>query len=266
VNRAILWACLAASLCFSAVNSASAQTPLTIKMKDEYDSYETILITGNVGTVSKNSSALLIQIINPKGETYRYDLVDVAADGSYAYKLEIGGRLGIPGEYKAIVSYDQRKTETTFRFNTNVIVDEFWYSHPVIIDGDEHIFTYRPESPLTIHNVSANVENKLLAISVESFGDGFLSVRIPATLMNFSSCDAGSESGHMIIVDGLDMETETSATEHFREFKIPVTKSTEKIEIIGTSMVPEFGSWVLPLMALLIAVTAVMPRIHFGKQ
>lgn len=81
--------------------------------KSSYTIGETVTISGKATGIIPGRAAT-IQVYNPNGAAYRFDQVDVAADGSFTYSFVVGGSLGVPGTYSVTMSYNGASVQTTF--------------------------------------------------------------------------------------------------------------------------------------------------------
>ena len=115
------------------LGSAYAQTGFTVETDStEYSTGEEITVSGNVGQ-TPTGQPLLIQVFNPNGAAYRFDQVNVEADGSYSYTFVVGGTLGVSGEYDVRVTYGGVTRTATFDFTATDDVDG-WRTTTLLID------------------------------------------------------------------------------------------------------------------------------------
>jgi hypothetical protein len=87
---------------FAQSSSSSSSPSMTVLLdKDTYKVGDIITATGQAPT----KEPILIKVLNPKGDPYRIDQIQPNSDGSYSYKLKVGGRLAINGEFTVTVAY-----------------------------------------------------------------------------------------------------------------------------------------------------------------
>jgi hypothetical protein len=100
-------------------NASDANSTLLTVSTDKatYSQGETVIISGHTSNATQQ---ILLQVFNPKGAAYRFDLISgpsITADGHFKYLLKIGGKLGSSGIYKIILSESGQRAETAFSFN-----------------------------------------------------------------------------------------------------------------------------------------------------
>lgn len=97
---------------------SSFNATLTVSTdKNAYATGDTVIISGYS---AKTGQPALIQVFNPRGAAYRFDVIpasDIGSDGKYTYLLKIGGKLGEDGTYRVIITESDQRAETTFSFN-----------------------------------------------------------------------------------------------------------------------------------------------------
>ncbi len=121
-------------------------------------------------------------------------------------------------------------------------------------------------SSATVEDMRINTADTSLVILINSTGDGNLVIDLPRTLIDAKAGSADDQ--FIVLVDDTYSafhETKTSAD---RTLSIPFAGGSERIEIIGTQAVPEFGpatAAVLALSVLTIIVVSNRGRIGLGK-
>ena len=91
-----------------------------------------------------------------------------------------------------------------------------------------------------VKDMSLDTNATSLVISLQTTSDGNLTITLPRTVID---AKAGSNDDQFfVLVDGADTNFQESKTSTDRTLSIPFIDGTEKIEIIGTQVVPEFGS------------------------
>lgn len=239
------------------LGTAHAQTGLTVAA--ENTSENTVVISGNVGT-NATGQPLLLQVYNPNGAAYRIDQIpaaDIDADGSYSYELKVGGNLGINGEYDVRATYSGVTRETTFNF-TGGQAGGGWSTIMLVVDDQEYPIEYMIEGG-TLEELTGDFDTKTITavIGSEVTGNetGELNLRLPRNITDSTDEATGDDAPFVVFVDGEDM-TEDSTDDmgaDVRELAIPFFENSETVEIIGTSLVPEFGA----IAAIVLAVAIV---------
>jgi hypothetical protein len=224
--------------------NAFAQTSQLTVMTDSpnYETGDTVTISGDVGTVREDQQ-LLIQVWNPNGVLYRADPVQVSPDGSYSYEMKVGGRIGISGEYRVVVDYDQTRSETTFDFTSTESADA-----EVVIDGQSHTFRIRGGGglPSWFKGAHALPESNSLVIELDTFKEETLELELDNSLI------ATDEDCFVTHVDGEEVESQcTQIDADTTLLQVTIPPGASELAITGSFLAPEFG----PVLAIILAST-----------
>jgi len=127
-----------------------------------------------------------------------------------------------------------------------------------------------------ISSMTLNQDDILIEINIETNSDGNLSINLPRDSID-SKTNNGQDIDFIVLIyqNESDQPLETNYVKtaddgDFREINIPIKHGDKKIEIIGTHVVPEFGTIAMIVLAVaivsIIAVSAksrlsIMPRI-----
>ena len=77
---------------------------------------------------------------------------------------------------------------------------------------------------------------KSLIIEIETYGDGELRITFPKDVIDTD------EEGFFVLVDGVETAHDAVLNDENWSFVIPFSNRTQEIEIIGTYVIPEFGT------------------------
>lgn len=116
----------------------------------------------------------------------------------------------------------------------------------------------------TIKDITVDTQNLVLLISVETTGDGTLTITLPRDLIDAKIGDQDDQ--FFVLADGELIDFEESKTDTDRTLKIPFTYGIETIDISGTQIVPEFGSLstiILTIGIISVIATGLMTRNKF---
>ncbi len=243
--------------------SAFAQTEELISIKTSEKSYEdgdTIVISGNVTAIILDTP-ITLQIF------YGNNLVDigqviVAQDGSYSFTLKAAGdNWKKDGTYTIRANYSGKIIETTIEFfskqsvieTTNIFeVDAGAYG---TFDVD---YTIRGG---TVKNMLIDSEIFALIVIIDSESDGSITLDLPRISIDAKKSD-NTDDTFLIFIDGAEVRPEeTSTSQTSRILKIEFEEGDSDIEIIGTFVVPEFGS-----IAILILFLAIISAIFVSSK
>ena len=116
-----------------------------------------------------------------------------------------------------------------------------------------------------IIQITPDFEMKSLIIEIETYSGGDLRITFPKDVIDTD------EEGFFVLVDGIETNheaTEITDMEHWN-FVIPFSHGSQEIEIIGTYVIPEFGTVaILVLMAAIgtiIVISAKNKQIFYPK-
>ena len=97
-----------------------------------------------------------------------------------------------------------------------------------------------------IIKIIPDTENTSLIIQIETFGDGELKITIPREVLDTN------EGSFFVLVDGEETYHEEISTSDSWTLIIPFYNGSQEIEIIGTFVIPEFGTAVFIIFVVAI--------------
>jgi len=238
-----LLAILLASVASVALAPVYAQsTSLTVQTdKSSYQTGDTITITGNVGTI-KAGQPVLVQILNEKNNPGFFDQVVPGTDGSFTATSKAGGQYYTgSGTYTVKVTYAGQTKTSTFTFtSTSTGPGGQWKTFTLTAGGQSYQIQYQ----ITGGSVTGmTIDGKLstLTVTISSTANGNLMIKLPRNVIDAKS--ATSDSEFAVFADEVSTDaTEATPTADTRQLTINFDQGTEKIEIVGTQAVPEFGA------------------------
>jgi predicted secreted protein with PEFG-CTERM motif len=123
----------------------------------------------------------------------------------------------------------------------------------IIVDGTNMSVTYSITNGKVL-DIKADTNSKSLIVSIQTNGDGTLTITMPRALIDAKKTD-GSDDQFFVLNDGKGngQFQETNNTATARTLQIPFLDGTLQIEIIGTVVVPEFG----PITAMVLAIAII---------
>ena len=122
--------------------------------------------------------------------------------------------------------------------------------HELTVDENEFVVEYFI-SGAKLDEISLNPDSKSLTANIQSFNNGQLTVSLPRSLID-AKMD-GQDDEFFVLVDAEEVDFEETAKPTFRTLTITFPDGAEEIEIIGSFVVPEFGSIVALILAASIA-------------
>jgi len=223
--------------------------------KSSYNDGDKIMISGTTHDYLGDTPLTLI-LRNPVGNVVTVNQVPVNTDKTFSITLTAGGALWqAAGTYSVYVQFggQDRSATTTFQFSGSHITGP---GNTIQVDGTNSSVTYTITNGKVL-DVKADTNSKSLIVSIQTTGDGVLTITMPRTLIDAKKID-GTDDQYFVLNDGQenDQFQETGTTAADRTLQIPFSNGTSQIEIIGTFVVPEFGA--IAALVLAIAIISIV--------
>jgi predicted secreted protein with PEFG-CTERM motif len=220
--------------------------------KSSYNDGDKIMISGSTKDYLGDTPLTLI-LRNPDGNIVTISQISVGADKAFSITLTAGGALWqAAGAYSIYAQYGgpDRTATTTFQFSGSQVSSP---GNTIPVDGTNMTVTYSITNGKVL-DIKADTNSKSLIVSIQSNGDGTLTITLPRALIDAKKTD-GTDDQFFVLNDGQenDQFQETSNTVTARTLQIPFLDGTSQIEIIGTVIIPEFG----PIAAMVLAIAVV---------
>ena len=227
--------------------------------KSSYSEGETILVTGEVRDLYSGTPVSII-IKAPNGNIVRIAQETVGADKKFSMEHTAGGGLmKTEGIYSITVTYGtvNRTAEASFEFGGSTVIPTEESSTvtdtTVSVQGSSDLVGYEITGGKLL-GISPDVEANSLIISIDATENGSLTLTIPRSVLDATI--NGGDDDFFVLIDGeeVDFDETTSSTD--RTLTIAFPAGAEEIEIIGTFVVPEFGT--IAVMILSIAIISII--------
>lgn len=224
-----------------------------------YDEGDTIVISGEVTAVIFETP-VTIQIFH-QGNLIEIAQLEVAQDGKFTHTINASGPLWrSDGTYTLRASYGTKVVESNFEF---FLKDSGQETRNIFeVDaGSSGTF----DVPYTIRG--GTVENMIidpdifgLVVIIESEVDGSLTLDLPRDFIDAKKSD-GTDDDYLVFIDGAEVRPEESSSDSdSRVLKINFEEGDSDIEVIGTFVVPEFGSIALFVLVVSTILASLMAR------
>ena len=225
--------------------------------KESYSAGEPIQIVGLVESKVTDFKVTL-RVFNPMNNLITIDELDVNDDGTFHGEIptSIGGLWEKDGTYTIIANYYASEVATTqFEYGVMIsagvqdVVPEFSVTEDEDYLQSTMLEDYELGYELTgakIIRITPDTEMKSLIFEIETYSDGELRITLPKDVIDTD------EEGFFILVDGIETNHEAVSNLENWSFVIPFSYGSEEIEIIGTFVIPEFGT-----IAALVLVTSI---------
>ena len=270
----ILSVILSMPIAFGQEEALGAQKITLIADNTAYQEGDVITITGTIEKVIPGMPVTL-QVFFEKN-LIQVSQVKVSQDGEFTDTFTAAGpQWQNEGTVIIKADYGGASTELNIEFfkNTSGI---FTSNYEVKIpDGGTFDVPYTMKGGI-ISSMNLNEKNRSLVINIATSSDGNLNINLPR-----NSIDSVNNNGQdidfiVLMYEGdsqIPIQTDVRKVEtgdEFRSIDIPVKDGDTKIEIVGTHVVPEFGTIAMIVLAVaivsIIAVSAksrlnIMPRV-----
>ena len=263
--------------------------------KPSYLQDETILISGEI-TYLALGDQLTIMITSPNGNIAEIDQVTAGSDKKFSTEITPNGAYWkTPGTYALLVTQNENNQATTsFEFSgvvnssTNeldevviedtviedtviedtviedTVIEDSFVEDFVVVDSVVTATTVTVQDSIDLISyeiINANLINVIpdldavsLLIYIQSTDDGSITLTIPRSVLDASINDGDDE--FFVLVDGEEVDFEEITTDMDRTLTIGFSAGTEQIEIIGTFVIPEFGT--IAAMILAVAIISIV--------
>ena len=236
-----------------------------ISVKTDANSYkegETIVISGKVSTII-TGTPVTMQIFN-QDNLVDIAQITVAEDGNYSHTVRAEGPLwSKAGEYTIRASFGEGNiAETQFTFSPKTETTE---TKTFEVDAGNH-GTFDVEYSIeggTVKDMLVDEEIFALIVIIESTDDGSISLEIPRYALDAKKQDE-TDDIFIIIIDGIEAPYQETITDsNSRVITINFEQGDSDIEIIGTTIIPEFGTIAMMILAIGIITTIFVTKNRF---
>jgi len=227
--------------------------------KTSYSEGEIILVTGEVRELYSGIPVSII-IKAPNGNIVRIAQETVGADKKFSLEHTAGGGLmKTEGTYIISVQYGtpNRSAETSFEFGGSTTTTPpsggTVTDSTVSVQGSSDLIGYEITGGKLL-SIMPDVDANSLIISIDATSDGSLTLTIPRSVLDATI--NGEDDDFFVLIDGEEVDFDETTTSTDRILTIAFPAGAEEIEIIGTFVVPEFGT--IAVMILAVAIISII--------
>ena len=223
--------------------------------KEAYADGEIVVISGEVRELLSGFPVTL-QVLAANGNIVTLAQLEVGADKKFGTELTSGGPLWrSEGTYTVKVLYgtEARTSETTFEFGGSIGTMPKPTGPTIGVDRTNFVLSYTITGG-SVLSVTPDDEANSLIIAIDTTSDGQLTITLPRELIDAKI--NGQDDDFFVLIDGEEVEFEESTTSTDRTLTISFPDGAEEIEIIGSFVVPEFGT--ITAMILAIAIISII--------
>ena len=269
--------------------------------KSSYSEGEIISISGEIVYLGLGNQ-LTIMITSPNGNIAAIDQVTVSSDKKFNSEIKPNGVYWkLPGTYTILITQDENnQTTLSFEFGGMVslstnesdevivedsvtedsvtedsvtedsvteeigVVDSIVTATTVQVQDSTDLISYEIINAKLL-NIIPDLDAVSLLIYIETTDEGSITLTIPRSILDASINDGDDE--FFVLVDGEEVDFEEIKTTEDRTLTIDFLAGTEQIEIIGTFVVPEFGTIAAMILAVaIISIVAISAKSRLSLQ
>jgi len=231
--------------------------------KASYSEGDTVEITGEVAQLL-GGYALSVRVVAPNGNIVSIEQLTVGADKKFSSSTTAGGPLWkSEGTYTVLVQYGDNKNNsgtTSFEFGGSTmtppteVVESVITDTTVSVSGSSDLIGYEITGGKLLGIITDFDANSLI-ISIQADDDGSLTLTIPRSVLD-ALFENGDDDDFFVLIDGEEVDFDETTTSTDRTLTIAFPAGAEEIEIIGTFVIPEFGT--IAAMILAVAIISII--------
>jgi len=228
---------------------------------NNYDEGDIVVVSGSVTTVIGKTPVTLQLFV--EGNLVEIAQITVAQDGTYSYTIIAEGPLWKKiGDYVVKVTYGEGNiAETEFSFTPKSESIETTTIFEVNAGG---YGTFDVEYTIkggTIKDIIVDPDIFAIIVQIESTDEGTISLDLPREYIGAEKQD-GKDDTFIILIDGIEVAYQESLVHSdSRVITINFEEGDSDIEIIGTYVIPEFGT-----IAMMILIAGIMTVILASRN
>ena len=226
--------------------------------KESYNDGDTVVISGQVRDLLSGTPVSL-QVFAANGNLVTIEQIDISPDKTFSTEIFAGGGLWkSKGTYTVKVLYgtQSRTAETTFEFGGSDGTTK--PTGTIGVDRTNFVLSYKITGG-SVLSVTPDDEANSLVVAIKTTSDGVLIITLPRALIDAKI--NGQDDNFFVLIDGEEVEFEETATGTDRTLTIAFPDGAEEIEIIGSFVVPEFGTIAALILAIaIISIIAVSAK------
>ena len=244
--------------------------PLTVWTDSQiYDHYSNIHVTGYLKP-QNSISPILVIVTNPIGNVVTIQQLSTDIDGNFSFDLNTKSPLWTQnGDYilKVQSGAETRQFKTKFTLVSSLIgsVDKCTFDEISVLANNGRIYCipFKVTKGLVTNTAGTlNSDTKTFTLNIRGHDIDSIVLDIPRYILD-SKSSTGNDSVFIVMSNGEMVEYQELETDSdSRQIKLSYPVSNEAtFEIIGTHVIPEFGS-----IALLILIGSIMSILVISKS
>jgi predicted secreted protein with PEFG-CTERM motif len=229
--------------------------------KEAYEDGETITVSGSVRERLSGYDVTL-QVIAANGNLVTAQQLPVSDENTFGIDLAAGGPLWrSAGEYTIKVLYGTatRTAETSFEFGgSGDVIPPRGLPQFELANPEDGSVGYSIKGG-KILSITPDVQAKSLVIAIEATDNGEVKLVIPRSILDARLGPdgmSGEDDSFFVLVDGAEVDFKETTTSEDRTITIEFDEGASEIEIIGTFVIPEFGT--IAVIVLAVAIVSIV--------
>jgi len=230
---------------------------------DNYTEGDTILISGNIVTIIGDTQVTM-QLFQG-GNLIEIAQIKVSQDGNYTHTIIAQGPLWKnQGTYMVKVTYGEGNiAETLFEYTPESEIIETTKNFSVDT-GDSGTFDVKYTiKGGTVESIEIEPENLGLLIKINSLYDGKINLELPRESIDAEKQNGKDEEFIILINNTQTTYEEIQSDSTVRTIEINFEEGDSEIQIIGTYVIPEFGTIVMIILTIGILASILLTKNKF---
>ena len=267
--------------------------------KSSYSENDVISIYGEIKYIALGDQISLI-VQAPNGNIVQLDQMTVESDKKFNTEINPNGPYWkTPGMYKITITQNENNQATAYFEFTGItspsvneeavaeegtveeavaeegtveeavaeesevtIIDSIITATSITIQDSTDLISYEITNGKVINSIP-DLDAVSLLLYIESTDDGSITLTIPRSVLDATI--NSEDDQFFVLVDGEEVDFEEIATSTERTLTINFMAGTEEIEIIGTFVIPEFGTIAAMILAVaIISIVAISAKSRPG--
>ena len=239
---------LTAIIIVGGISGINAETPKTQYTLDTMESNSVEQKRADSISVATDKTNM---VTAPNGNLITIAQIEIDDKGIYSTDITVGGKLyNTEGVYTITTTSQGFETSTTIGYGTPI--PEYISNEPSLADIDYVI------SGGEVDTIYSNPDTLSITVDLIDADGGEITLTLPRDIID--STTDGVDDVFFVLVDGYEAQYTEVATETDRTITIPFSAESSSIEIIGTFVIPEFGTIAMMILAVAIISMVVVTR------
>jgi predicted secreted protein with PEFG-CTERM motif len=129
------------------------------------------------------------------------------------------------------------------------------------VGGEEYDMQYMISGG-TLDELTGDAETGVITAMITTEADGELVIQLPREIID-SLDDDGADLEYIVYVDEIEEFPDDDFGDDVRTLTIPFANQSEQVDIVGTTLVPEFGA--IAAIVLASAIAGIIAAARYGK-